>query len=75
MLENEVDYKSDIEALVVCRNDYAILVLFLSFTLLLFRHSHRSLRSKALSNFNYLPASFLQRSFLRLNFKPARSAL
>lgn len=58
MLENEVDYKSDIEALVVCRNDYAILVLLLSFTLLLFRHRRRSLRSKALRNLNYLPASF-----------------
>ena len=42
MLENEVDDESDIEALVVGRNDYAILVLSLSFPLLLLRHNSQS---------------------------------
>lgn len=41
MLENQVDYDSDVEALVVGRNDYAILVLFLSFVLHLVRHIFR----------------------------------
>jgi|APAra0007618328_1042625.scaffolds.fasta_scaffold02811_7 hypothetical protein len=41
MLENQVDYDSDVEALVVGRNDYAILVLLLSFGLHLVRHLFR----------------------------------
>ena len=43
MLEDEVDDEGDIEALVVGRNDYAILVLSISFPLLLLRHISRSI--------------------------------